>query len=245
MISNKKQALVEDQDYNWQDQDVAVADYLRSSPDFFARNPDLLLEIEVPHYQRGAVSLVERRLSLHREQYTDLRDRLAEIVDVAHQNDHLAELLHDYSVDLMSADSIVEVLEITQKTLTHQLGCEDVRAILLRNDVVELCMEDTPPKVTLQDPGFSRSLRELHARRPVYCGHAPAERINQFFPDTELSVKSVAIIRLSQGVGRQSLEIGYIALASESINRFAPHMGTDFLKRFGALLSARLAVFYD
>ena len=245
MISNKKQALVEDQEYNWQDQDIAVADYLRNSPEFFARNPDLLLEIEVPHYQRGAVSLVERRLSLHREQYNDLRDRLSEIVDVAHQNDHLAELLHDYSVALMSADSIVDVLEITQKTLTDQLGCEDIRAILLRNDVVELCMENAPSNVSLADAGFSRSLRELHTRRPVYCGHATAERIEQFFPETELTVKSIAIIRLSQVVGRQSLEIGYIALASESKNRFAPHMGTDFLQRFGALLSARLAVFYD
>lgn len=245
MISNKKQALVDDQEYNWQDQDGAVAEYLRGSPEFFTRNPELLLEIEVPHYQRGAVSLVERRLSLHREQYNDLRDRLAEIVDVAHQNDHLAELLHDYSVSLMSADSIVEVLEITQTTLTNQLGCEDVRAILLRNDVVELCMENSPSYVTLQDPGFSRSVRELHTRRPVYCGHASAERIEQFFPDTDLSVKSVAIIRLSQVISRQALEIGYIALASESKKRFAPHMGTDFLKRFGALLSARLAVFYD
>ncbi len=245
MISNKKQALVEDHEYNWQEQDMAVAEYLRGSPDFFARNPELLLEIEVPHYQRGAVSLVERRLSLHREQYNDLRDRLSEIVDVAHQNDHLGELLHDYSVALMAADSIVEVLEITQTTLTNQLGCEDVRAILIRNDLIEMCFEDAPSNVTLQDPVFSRSLRELHTRRPVYCGHASAERIEQFFPDTELAVKSVAIIRLSKVAGRQSLEIGYLALGSESKKRFAPHMGTDFLKRFGALLSARLAVFYD
>jgi len=33
-------------------------------------------------------------------------------------------------------------------------------------------------------------------------------------------------------------------LASDNKERFAPHMGTDFLSRFGALLSARLAVFY-
>ena len=55
----------------------------------------------------------------------------------------------------------------------------------------------------------------------------------------------MAIIRLSRSVARQTIEMGYIALASENRKRFAPHMATDFLQRFGALLSARLAVFYD
>lgn len=245
MISNKKQALVEDHDYNFQNQDLAVADYLRGSPDFFARNPGLLLEIEVPHYERGAVSLVERRLTLHREQYNELRDRLTEIVDVARQNDHLSELLHEYSLGLMSADSIVDVFEITQKTLVNQLGCEDVRAIVLRNDVIDVCMDETPDFVVLQDAVFARSLRDLHIRRSVYCGHASAARIRQFFPDTKLSINSVAIIRLCDCTSAANTDMGYIALASESKSRFAPHMGTDFLQRFGALLSARLAVFYD
>lgn len=245
MISNKKQALVEDHDFSYENQDPAVADYLRSSPEFFVRNPELLLEIEVPHYERGAVSLVERRLSLHREQYNDLRDRLAEIVEVAHQNDHLADLLHNYSVGLMSADSIVDVFNLTHATLINELGCEDVRAIVLRNEVIDVCVDSAPDFLTLQDPAFTASQRDLHSRRPVYCGHASAERIRQFFPHTTLAVKSVAIIRLSQTVSRSSVDIGYVALASESKSRFAPHMGTDFLQRFGALLSARLAVFYD
>ncbi len=245
MISNKKQALVEDHDYDYQIQDSAVVDYLRSSPDFFSRNPGLLLEIEVPHYERGAVSLVERRLSLHREQYNELRDRVAEIVDVAHQNDHLAELLHNYSVGLMSAESIVDVFEITQSILINQLGCEEVGAVVLRNDVIDICMEFAPEFITTHEPAFARSLRDMHTRRSVYCGHASAHRIRQFFPDTRLSVKSVAIIRLSQTVCNKTIDMGYIALASESKTRFAPHMGTDFLQRFGELLSARLAVFYD
>ena len=245
MISNKKQALVEDQHYNYPDQDHAVAEFLRSSPEFFARNPDLLLEIEVPHYPRGAVSLVEKRLSLHRDQYNELRGRLSEIVDVAHQNDHLAELLHDYSIALMSADSIGDVFEITQKTLSNQLGCEEIRAIILGNEVTEACLQNAPSYVSIQDSSFARALRELHSRRPVYCGHASAERIEQFFPETPLTVKSMAIIQLNRTVARQNIQIGYIALASENKKRFAPHMGTDFLQRFGALLSARLAVFYD
>ena len=109
MISNKQRAFAEKQTYDYLDtigeSDGQVVDYLRSSPDFFARNPELLMEIEVPHYERGAVSLVEKRMALHREQYEDLRERLGEIVEVAHRNDYLADLLHAYSCLLYTSPS--------------------------------------------------------------------------------------------------------------------------------------------
>ncbi len=246
MISNKQRALAEEQSYGYPEFDTDIVDYLRSSPDFFARHPQLLLEIEVPHYERGAVSLVEKRLALHREQYDDLKDRLGEIVEVAHRNDYLADLLHDYSVDLIAADSIVEVFELTRSTLTTKLQCEDVRTLIARNEVVDLCLRDAMPEVVVTDSSFAKPIADLHVHKMVYCGHASQERIDHFFPDTQLNVKSVAIIKLSHSddINRE-VNMGYLALASEDKARFAPHMATDFLQRFGALLSARLAVFYN
>jgi uncharacterized protein YigA (DUF484 family) len=246
MISNKQRALAEEQSFNYHEFDTDIVDYLRSSPDFFARHPELLMEIEVPHYERGAVSLVEKRLALHREQYEDLRERLGEIVEVAHRNDYLADLLHEYSVGLIAADSIVEVFELTRTTLAEKLQCEDIRTIIARNEVVDLCMDDACSSVVLTDNGFSTAVADLHTRKAVYCGHASQERIERFFPATTLNVKSVAIIKLSHhSAGTDVVDMGYLALASEDKSRFAPHMATDFLQRFGALLSARLAVFYN
>lgn len=250
MISNKQRALAEKQQFDYHEptgyNDSQVVDYLRSSPDFFARNPHLLMEIEVPHFERGAVSLVEKRMALHREQYDDLRDRLGEIVEVAHQNDHLADLLHDYSIALISADSIGDVLEITRRTLSTRLNCSESQTVLLRNDVIELCLDEALDDVIVAEAGSCASLAELHTRKSVYCGPATPARIAQFFPDSTLDIRSVAIIKL-QTVGNEnqsSPQIGYLALASDEKSRFAPHMATDFLRRFGELLSARLAVFY-
>lgn len=246
MISNKQRALAEEQSFNYHEFDSEIVDYLRNSPDFFARHPQLLMEIEVPHYERGAVSLVEKRLALHREQYDDLRERVSEIVEVAHRNDYLADLLHDYSVGLIAADSIVEVFELTKATLSAKLQCEDVRTIIARNEVVDLCIDESCEEVVVTDAGFSSTVGDLHIRKDVYCGHATEERIERFFPATSLNVKSVAIIKLSHTTPDQRVvDMGYLALASEDKSRFAPHMATDFLQRFGALLSARLAVFYN
>ena len=98
----------------------------------------------------------------------------------------------------------------------------------------------------MTDKGFAKPIADLHIRKDVYCGHASRERIDHFFPDTDLNVKSVAIIKLSYCDAEQKqIDMGYLALASEDKGRFAPHMATDFLQRFGALLSARLAVFYN
>jgi len=245
MIGHKKSALHEDNLFSYHDSDQQIAEYLRASPDFFARNPDLLLEIEVPHHQRGAVSLVERRLAMHREECGELRNRLEEIVDVAHQNDNLAELLHYFSMGLISANSLGDVLRFTQSTLSSRLDCEEMRVLLFENELLEACLHDAPASVRLADSGFAQKAAGLHTRRPVYCGYMTAPRLRQFFPGTLLDVRSASVIRLSHTSPTASVDIGYLALASENRSRFAPHMGTEFLGRFGALLSARLAVFYD
>jgi len=264
MVTNTKSASAKEQAF---DADAYVSDFLRESPDFFARNPQLLLDIDVPHQQHGAVSLVERQVLVQREQYNDLQQRLTEIVDVAHQNDHLSELLHDYSVGLMSAGSLDEVFTFTKTIMLKRLRCELSSAIICRNDVVEACLEGLSDYVTLVDDKLCASMGDLHTRRSVYCGYPITNRVEQFFPDSAGDVKSIAIIRLadatsvhpingvSTGSGNyrnaangkvisKSKEFGYLAMASTNRERFAPHMGTDFLGRFGSLLSARLAVFY-
>ena len=252
ILSKRNTSAVEEQDF---DGDAYVVDFLRDTPDFFARNPELLMELEVPHRPRGTVSLVERRLSLQREQFNDLQQRMSEIVDVAHQNDHLSELLHDYSIGLMSATSLAEVFEFTREVLKQRLQCEMSSAIILRNEVIEACSDGLSDYVQLADASVCSSMNDLHLRRSVYCGYPISNRVEQFFPGNASQVKSIAIIRLVASEASNSeagnseaedsvTEFGYLALASDNKKRFAPHLGSDFLARLGSLLSARLAVFY-
>ncbi len=236
MIRQESKVLVEEHEY-----DDSVAEFLRTSPDFFERNPELLMELSLPHHERGAISLVERRLALHREQYGELRERFDEIVEIAHHNDQLGDLLHEFSIGLMSASSLAEVFNYTEKMLIESMACEISRLMLYRNSVVEVCAGDLPDFVRLVDSDFGRAVNGLHNRRPVYCGYATRDRRRHFFADTELDVQSLAVLRLNGG----GQDFGYLAIGSQEKTRFAPHKGTDFLLRFGSLLSARLAVFYD
>jgi len=98
-------------------------------------------------------------------------------------------------------------------------------------------------------------MADLHTTRTVYCGYPLAQRVERFFPNATETIKSMAIIKLAdsgcvesidpkQRSGAKRAEYGFLALASGKEERFAPHMGTEFLRRFGSLLSARLAEFY-
>ena len=57
-------------------EDEVVA-YLRSNPDFFVKQADLLAEISLPHESGSAISLPERQINILRERGTEARKNAA------------------------------------------------------------------------------------------------------------------------------------------------------------------------
>ena len=71
--------------------DEDVATYLRQNTDFFINKPSLLADLTLPHERGGAISLVERQVSILRERNMDMRHRLTHLIDNARINDVLFE----------------------------------------------------------------------------------------------------------------------------------------------------------
>ena len=80
-----------------------VADFLRENPDFFIGYTELLTDIQVPHLSGEAVSLIEKQVSMLREQNEHTRRQLHELIEVARQNEELARRMHQLSLTLMDA----------------------------------------------------------------------------------------------------------------------------------------------
>ena len=76
----------------------------------------------------------------------------------------------------------------------------------------------------------------LAALPQAYCGAPPAIVTDDWFLEP---AASVAIIPLTIGYSTKQL-IGFLALASDSKNRFYEEMGADFLNNIGELISAAL-----
>ncbi len=81
-----------------------VSDYLKNNPEYFNEHPEILSELRIPHESGSAVSLVERQVSVLREQNDQARKRLHELIEIARQNEDLARRMHQLALTLMDAD---------------------------------------------------------------------------------------------------------------------------------------------
>jgi len=195
----------------------AVKEYLEAHPEFFDAHPQLLETLTVPHAPAGGtVSLVERQVKVLRERQAASRERLAELVRVARDNEALTGRVHQLALRLLHARSAEEVEAQVTASMHEDFAVTPIR--LLRE----------VPQTAGLDSVWS-------AGRPR-CGHfAEAQRLALFGPQaTEL--RSMAIIPLGAGAAR-----GALVLGSSDADRFNPGMSTDFLVRIGELVAAALA----
>jgi uncharacterized protein YigA (DUF484 family) len=81
----------------------AIHDYLAEHPNFFEDHASLLSSLKLPHAAHGAISLVERQVSVLRQKDLKLEKQLKELIEVARANDLLAAKIHELTLQLMAA----------------------------------------------------------------------------------------------------------------------------------------------
>lgn len=192
-----------------------VARFLKQHPDFFDLHPELLEMLHVPHGSPGTVSLVERQLKVLRERQAASRERLAELVRVARNNDQLAERMHRLTLRLLHARTQADV-------------CAQVEASM-RED-----FDVTPARLLLDSPAQSEIESMLSAGKPR-CGHFSDAQRKALLGEGGAAAASMALVPIGPGATR-----GALVLASEDANRFSPAVSTDFLARIGEMIHAAL-----
>ena len=81
-----------------------VEAFLKANPNFLQDRPGLLAVLNLPHGGEGAVSLVERQVSVLRERNINSRQKIAELSDIGRENDRLLEATRRTILALLSAD---------------------------------------------------------------------------------------------------------------------------------------------
>ena len=95
-----------------------VVKYLRTRPDFFERHEELLGNLRLPHQSGDAVSLIERQISILREQNTKVKNQLNRLLENAQVNEDLIERINALILVLLDADTLDAVLDIIQNRLS-------------------------------------------------------------------------------------------------------------------------------
>ncbi|MDJ0938799.1 MAG: DUF484 family protein [Woeseiaceae bacterium] len=216
-----------------------IVDYLENHPDFFERHASLLGALRLPHASGGAVSLVERQVSVLRQKDLKLERQLKELIAVARDNDVLAAKIHALSLQLMGSTDLPGTIAAIE---------EAVRAGFSADHGVLVVFGDPDAFADVDAGRFFRAVsRDDEALKPFgtflagngpRCGQARDTQLDYLFRDDAADVGSVALVPLGP-----KAEIGFLAIASTDAKRFHPGMSMDFLARVGDLVAAALKRF--
>lgn len=212
--------------------DRSVARYLRDNPDFFHQHPQLLEVLRVPHESGSAVSLVERQLSTLRETNHKLKRQLHEMISAARDNDRIASSVHQFSLELMAADSLDDLLAASRDLLLEHFSADDVSVLLIDAEEGERSTEQ-PWRYVTHDHGDLQCLSDVLQNRKIRCGLASEMQKQVLFGDRAEAQASVAIVPLVAG-----RELGVLSLGSRSELTYTRDQGHLFLERVGQLVSS-------
>lgn len=207
-----------------------VAEFLRANPEFFNEHPELLTQLQIPHQSGEAVSLVERQMSLLREQNTKTREKLDELVDIARANEELARRMHMLALTLMDARQLQEIFNTLYDSLRKNFQADFVTVQLFCDPAVP----DAPVTAEFtgadtQGPTLFKSV--IASGKPV-CGSLEHEQRLYLFGEQGENVASGVIVPLHGDYWG-----GVMAIGSDDGERFHPGMGVELLSNLGEILS--------
>ena len=217
----------------------SVHTYLAAHPDFFERHSTLLSSLNLPHASGGAVSLVERQVSVLRQKDLKLERQLRELIEVARANDLLAAKIHELTMQLLAANDLHKTIAAIEEAMRS--GFDADHAVLVLFGDAE-AFEDIDAgrffRVIGKDDAALKPFGTFLGGTSARCGKIRDSQREFLFHGDADDIGSAALVPLGDGA-----ELGFLAVGSVDSDRFHPGMSVDFLTRLGDLVAGSLKRF--
>ena len=223
-------------------QEHAIADYLRDHPEFFETHTGLLADIRVPHHTEGTISLIERQVSVLREQNQDLKRQLHALVQVARDNDRLNEQMQRLTLALMESSDLSTTLRVLGDSLHNDFRADALVLGLFTHEgkLPQLDKQNLLQLRALSErEEASSSFATLLATGKPLCGHLRRGQLHYLFGDTAEDIVASAVVVALNVPGGDSLQtkrLGMLGIGSHDAKRYHAGMGTLFLTYLGELI---------
>lgn len=212
-----------------------VVRYLEKTPDFFERNPSLLEGLTIPHpLHGGAISLLERQVSMLRKSTSDYRNQFERLVEVARENEGIMKKSRRLVVRCLSCESLDDFAAAVEDVMREEFSIDFLSLVLF---------SDTEFDSSIRTASWSSSepiLKEMLSHSGCYCGVLSVEESEFLFQEQSDAVMSSAILPLVSREGGQVVYHGVLALGSNRLQHFDKDKGSLFLDFLSDLLSALL-----
>ncbi|MGJ8679151.1 DUF484 family protein [Paraglaciecola sp.] len=204
-----------------------VAQFLMSNPDFFAQHPNLVAKINIPHAQKGSVSLVELQSEQLRKKVRTLNHKLSQLISIAKQNEQIYRVYADLNIRILKCTSMEDLILILEEVIQENLKLASVVLV--------------PFKGAHALPEIQKRLfiEKRFKRDKFFFGRLSEHERKLLFADQD--VKSVALLLIGD-LG----ELGILAIGSTDAGHFNPDMDTlliSQLQQFMGILLPKLLTY--
>ncbi len=213
------------------DESIAI-EFLRRNPDILMSYPEIFATMEIPHQSGGVTSLVERQMTMLRDENQTLKNNMDELVGIARENEELNQRFHRLALELISTDQLNDVLAMVQNQVQTFFYTDYVRFRFLPSLIDR--RNRLKSHYLSRDSGILQTIEPWMKARKAVCGRQD-EKINRELFGEDVNIGSSAIIPLFH-----TGDLGLLCLGSVSDKRFNKSMGTIFLQQLGELVSIRV-----
>src|SRR3569623_713826 len=226
-------------------QDHLLADYLRNHPEFFNTHTRLLAELRVPHQAHGAVSLLERQITVLRDQNLELKRQLQALGQVARDNDTLNLRIQRFTLALMEARDLATTLQMMGTALREDFHADTLALCLFRpiSAAAKVVVADyLPLREAAIDSADTAAFATLLATGKPLCGHLRRGQADYLYDAQADDIGSAVVLALNAAPDSDaSNRLGLLGLGSRDATRYHAGLGTLFLNHLGALIGRALA----
>lgn len=219
-----------------------IADYLQAHPEFFEQHQELLDGLSIPHSTGGlgAVSLIERQVATLRQKNLQLERKLKDLIDIARNNDELADKVHALATALMAAGTRAHVIEVAEEMLRSAFNADQSVLVLFEwhaGEFDEFTRHGRFLRTVSRDDATLGPFKTFLDGNAARCGKIRDAQRKFLFADDADDIGSAALVPLGENAAN-----GFLAIGSRDAEYFHPGMSMDFLGRLGDLLGCALAV---
>ena len=208
-----------------------VEQYLRSNPGFFVDHSELLADISLPHASGNAISLVERQVSVLRENNMDMRHRLSALLDNARVNDKLYEKTKRVTLAMLEGQDLGDIIDALRYSFDNEFKIPYTAVILYGDsDAVPSCEARVVEMTEARE-----HIGNLIKSNKATSGLLQAEEKEFLFGADGKKIGSVATAPLIHGSA-----FGLLALGHEDPEYYRSSMGTLFLSYIAEVLNRLL-----
>lgn len=206
--------------------EFAVKKYLQKYPDFFAKNPELVAELEVVSNDGELANLTTHQLKTLQKENRKLKSQMAQLIANAQQSERLMNRLLTMLTELTLV-SEEEFLSGFVNYIHSHFPSDYFKLLLTEGLHSGQGIEHVATITAAQMTHFSA----FQAKSEPLSGRLKQEKINSVFGENN-DIKSAVVLPI--GV---NAEYGMMSFASKDEEKFHPHSSTDILQKLCQILA--------